>query len=310
MVIEVKNLVKRYDKIIALDYLDLMVKEGQIHGILGPAGSGKTTLSDCILGLKKFDKGSILLWGKKMERDAYELKRDIGVVLEDEAVFNELSLYENISYFCSLYLGDKQKVKEYTKETIEFLGLEDFVRLYPKKLSPGLLRRLSFACGIVHKPKLLILDEPIEGTDPHSRKKIIESILELKRRGTTILYISENMDEIEQLCTEITMLDRGRVIAHGTKEELKNMISLGEKISVEVYSLSEEQKKDIARLSNVSGTEYNNQTLIVKAKKGKNNLMTLLDYLQEQKIPFGRIITEMPTLDDVYLEITGKELKD
>lgn len=310
MVIEIKNLVKRYDKIIALDYLNLMVKEGQIHGILGPAGSGKTTLTDCILGLKKYDKGSILLWGKKMERDSYELKRDIGVVLEEEAVFEELTLYENISYFCSLYLGDKQKVKEYTKETIEFLGLEDFIRLYPKKLSPGLLRRLNFACGIVHKPKLLILDEPIEDTDPHSKKKIMDSIVELKNRGTTILYFSQEIDEIEQLCTEITMLDKGKVIAQGTKEELKDMISLGEKITVEVYSLSENQLKDISQLPNVSGTEYNNQSLIIRAKKGRNNLMTLLDYLQEQKIPFGRIITEMPTLDDVYLEITGKELKD
>lgn len=310
MVIEIKNLVKRYDKIIALDYLNLMVKEGQIHGILGPAGSGKTTLTDCILGLKKYDKGSILLWGKKMERDSYELKRDIGVVLEEEAVFEELTLYENISYFCSLYLGDKQKVKEYTKETIEFLGLEDFIRLYPKKLSPGLLRRLNFACGIVHKPKLLILDEPIEDTDPHSKKKIMDSIVELKNRGTTILYFSQEIDEIEQLSTEITMLDKGKVIAQGTKEELKDMISLGEKITVEVYSLSENQLKDISQLPNVSGTEYNNQSLIMRAKKGRNNLMTLLDYLQEQKIPFGRIITEMPTLDDVYLEITGKELKD
>lgn len=308
MVIEVKNLVKRYDRIIALDYLDMTVKEGEIHGILGPAGSGKTTLLDCILGLKKYDKGSILLWGKKMDKDSYELKKDIGVVLEEEAVFEELTLYENISYFCSLYVGDKQEVRKFTKETIEFLGLEDFVKLYPKKLSPGLLRRLSFACGIVHKPKLLILDEPIEGADPHSRKRILDSIQELKTQGTTIIYMSQNMDEIEQLSTEITMLDRGRAIAGGTKEELKNMISLGEKISVEVYSLSEEQMKEISKLPNVSGTEYDNQTLIMKAKKGRNNLMTLLDYLQEQKIPFGRIITEMPTLDDVYLEITGKEL--
>lgn len=310
MVIEVKNLVKRYDKIIALDYLELKVKEGQIHGILGPAGSGKTTLLECILGLKKYDKGSILLWDKKMEKDSYDIKRNIGVVLAEEAVFEELTLYENISYFCSLYETDKQKVKELTRETIEFLGLEDFVRLYPKKLSQGLLKRLQFACGIVHKPTLLILDEPIDGTDPHSRKKLADCIIELKNRGTTILYFSQNIDEIEQLCTEITMLEKGRVIAQGTKEELKNMISLGEKITLEVYSLLESQLQIIRELPNVSGAEYDNQMLVVKAKKGRNNLVMLLDYLQEQKIPFGRIITEMPTLDDVYLEITGKELKD
>ncbi len=310
MVIEVKNLVKRYDRVIALDYLNLFVEEGQIHGILGPAGCGKTTLVDCLLGFKKYDKGSILIWGKGLEKDAYDIKSNIGVVLEEAAIFAELTLAENIEYFCGLYSGDRQKVKELTRETIEFLGLEDFIKLYPKKLSPGLLKRLNFACGIVHKPKLLILDEPLEGSDPHSRKKIMDSILELNRNGTTIIYISQDMEEVEQICTDITMLDKGRAIAHGTKEELKDMISLGEKITVEAYSLEEEQLRSIQKLPNVSDAGYDKQFLTVKAKKGRNNLISLLDFLQEEKIPFGRIYTEIPTLNDVYLEITGKELKD
>lgn len=309
MVVEVKNLVKRYDRVIALDYLNLGVEEGQIHGILGPAGSGKTTLADCILGLRKYDKGSIRIWGERMEKDAYEIKRNIGVVLDEAAVFEELTLAENIAYFCSLYIPDKQQVRELTREAVEFLGLEDFVKLYPRKLSPGLLKRLNLACGIAHKPKLLILDEPMEGVDPHSRKKIMDSIQELQKLGTTVLYISQDMEEVEQLCTVITMLDKGKAIASGTGEELKNMISMGEKITVEVYSLTEEQLQDIASLPNVSGAEYGKQSLTVKAKRGRNNLMSLLDFLQEQKIPFGRIYTEIPTLDDVYLEITGKELR-
>lgn len=310
MVVEVKNLVKRYDRLIALDYLNLTVEEGQIHGLLGPAGSGKTTLLDCILGFKKFDKGSIQIWGKEMGEDAVEIKKNIGVVLQENAVFEELTLAENIAYFSSLYTWDKQRVKELTREVVEFLGLEDFVKLYPRKLSPGLLKRLNFACGIVHKPKLVLLDEPLEGIDPHSRKRLMEAILELSRTGTTILYISEDMEEVDQLCTEITMLYKGKAIASGSGEELKNMISMGEKITIEVYNLSEEQLQDISHLPNVAGTEYDKQSLKVKARKGRNNLMSLLDYLQEQKILFGRIYTEVPTLNDVYLEITGKELKE
>ena len=156
MVIKVKNLVKRYDKLVALDHFNMEVKEGEIFGLLGPNGSGKTTAINCILSLLKYDKGTIEIYDKPMSPDAYDIKRDIGIILQNVAVFEELNVYENIDYFCGMYITNKKKRKELVEEAIDFVGLKEFRKFYPKKLSGGLLRRLNIACGIAHKPKLVI----------------------------------------------------------------------------------------------------------------------------------------------------------
>ncbi|MDF2473311.1 MAG: transporter ATP-binding protein [Anaerocolumna sp.] len=310
MIVDVKNLVKRYDKLVALDHLNLFVEEGEIFGLLGPNGSGKTTAINCILSLLKYDKGTIEIFGKPMSQDAYDIKRNIGIIMQNVAVFDELTVYENISYFCSLYIKDKSEVKRLTQEAIEFVSLEDFTKFHPKKLSGGLLRRLNIACGIAHKPKLIILDEPTVAVDPQSRNKILEGIKKLNADGATIIYTSHYMEEVEQLCSRISIIDKGKVLATGTKDELKAMISLGEKITVEAYNLQEEQLDDLSKLTNVSSLEYSDNCLEIKSKKGKNNLIDVLDYLQKNEINFGKIYTQMPTLNDVFLEITGKELRD
>jgi ABC-2 type transport system ATP-binding protein len=310
MVVEVEGLVKRFDKLVALDYLELKVEEGEIFGLLGPNGSGKTTAINCLLSLLKYDKGTIRIFGKTMTPNAYDIKKDIGIIMQNVAVFDELTVYENISYFCSLYINDKDEVKRLTNEAIEFVSLEDYKGFYPKKLSGGLLRRLNIACGIVHKPKLIILDEPTVAVDPQSRNKILEGIRKLNRDGATIIYTSHYMEEVEQICSKIAIIDKGRVIAQGTKEELKAMISIGEKISMEVFQLEEEPLKELRRLPNIYSVEQRENLLEIKSKKGKNNLVTVLEFMQKMNISFGKVITEVPTLNDVFLEITGKELRD
>lgn len=310
MVVKVEGLVKRYDKLVALDYLNLQVGEGEIFGLLGPNGSGKTTAINCILSLLKYDKGSIQIFDKPMNPDAYSIKKDIGIIMQNVAVFDELTVYENISYFCSLYIKDKAEVKRLTKEAIEFVSLEDYQKFYPKKLSGGLLRRLNIACGIVHKPKLIILDEPTVAVDPQSRNKILEGIKKLNEEGATIIYTSHYMEEVEQLCSRIAIIDKGRVIAQGTKDELKSMISIGEKITVEVYQIREEQINELKALPGIYSVEQRENILEIKSGKGKNNLICILDFMGQKKINFGRVITEVPTLNDVFLEITGKELRD
>lgn len=310
MVVKVDGLVKRYDKLVALDYLDLQVEEGEIFGLLGPNGSGKTTAINCILSLLKYDKGSIQVFGKTMGPNAYDIKKDIGIIMQNVAVFDELNVYENISYFCSLYISDKAEIKRLTREAIEFVALEDYQKFHPKKLSGGLLRRLNIACGIVHKPKLIILDEPTVAVDPQSRNKILEGIKKLNEEGATIIYTSHYMEEVEQLCSNIAIIDKGRVIAKGTKEELKSMISIGEKITAEVYNLKEEQFNELKELAGIYSVDYRDNLLEIKSGKGKNNLVAILDFMEKRKINFGRVITEMPTLNDVFLEITGKELRD
>lgn len=310
VVVDVKNLVKRYDKLVALDHLNLVVEEGEIFGLLGPNGSGKTTAINCILSLLKYDKGTIDIFGKKMSPNAYDIKKDIGIIMQNVAVFDELTVYENISYFCSLYVKDKSEVRRLTEEAISFVSLEDFTKFHPKKLSGGLLRRLNIACGIAHKPKLIILDEPTVAVDPQSRNKILEGIKKLNENGATIIYTSHYMEEVELLCSKISIIDKGKVLATGSKDELKAMISLGEKITVEAYNLNEEQLEEMKKIPNISSVLYSNNILEIKSKKGKNNLIHVLDYLQKNEVNFGKIYTEMPTLNDVFLEITGKELRD
>ncbi len=310
MIIEVKNLVKRFGDLVALDHLSFSVKEGEIFGLLGPNGSGKTTAINCILSLLHYDKGEIKVFDQPMTPDAYKIKRDIGIVMQNVAVYEELTVYENIDYFCGLYVQDKALKKNLVNDAIDFVGLGDFTKFYPKKLSGGLLRRLNIACGIAHKPKLIILDEPTVAVDPQSRNKILEGIIDLNKQGATIIYTSHYMEEVEQICSRIMILDKGRSIATGSKDELKAMITLGEKITVETYGLTNEKLLTLRSLPNIVSAEYKDHLLIIKSSKGKNNLEMVLDFIKKEGIQFGKIYSELPTLNDVFLEITGKELRD
>lgn len=309
-IVQIENLVKRYGNLVALDHLNLSISEGEVFGLLGPNGSGKTTAINCMLSLLKYDKGSIHIFGEEMRPDNYKVKQQIGIVLQNVAVFDELTVYENIDYFCGLYVSDKKKRKELVDDAVRFVGLEEYCKMYPKKLSGGLLRRLNIACGIAHKPRLIIMDEPTVAVDPQSRNKILEGIQKLNAQGSTIIYTSHYMEEVEQICTRIAIMDHGRVIASGTSEELKKMIKTGETITVEAIFLEEKHLQDIRSLPHVFDLHYENQILVLRCTGAQHNLIRLLNYLQSQDITFGRVFSELPTLNDVFLEITGKQLRD
>ena len=310
MVVEIENLVKRYGDLVALDHFNLKIEEGEIFGLLGPNGSGKSTTIHCMLSLLEYDKGTIRIFGKEMKPTSYDIKRDIGVVMQNVAVFDDLTVYENIDYFCGLYISDKKTRKQYVKEAIAFVELKDFQDFYPKKLSGGLLRRLNIACGIAHKPKLIILDEPTVAVDPQSRNKILEGIQVLNRQGATIIYTSHYMEEVEQICTRIAIMDKGKNLALGTKEELKAMIDLGETISLEILEWTDELEEKVKALPHVTRVTYEEHLLKIQFSKGKHNLLRLLDLLKECEVAFGSVHSTQPTLNDVFLEITGKELRD
>lgn len=309
-VVKVENLVKRYKELIAVDHFNLEIREGEILGLLGPNGSGKTTTINCILSLLSYDKGTIEVFGKEMQPDSYDSKRKIGVVMQNVAVFDALNVYDNIDYFCGLYIKDKQLRRQYVEEAIEFVGLSDYKKFYPKKLSGGLLRRLNIACGIAHKPKLIFLDEPTVAVDPQSRNRILEGILELNRQGATIVYTSHYMEEVEQICTRIAIMDKGKNLATGTTDELKQMIKKKEIISIEILDISDEDILALKKLKNVYDVTYENHKLTILCSNGKHNLIHILDYLQTKNLSFGRVYSELPTLNDVFLEMTGKELRD
>lgn len=309
-VIRVNHLVKRYKELVALDHFDLDIREGEIFGLLGPNGSGKTTTINCILSLLKYDKGEIRVFGREMKPDSYDIKKDIGIVMQEVAVFDELTVYENVDYFCGLYIRDKETRKRYVEEAIAFVRLEDYKKFYPKKLSGGLLRRLNIACGIAHKPKLIFFDEPTVAVDPQSRNRILEGIVELKNQGATIVYTSHYMEEVEQICTRIAIMDRGKNVAIGTKEELKKMIKNTETITMEVGEFSEEMREHFKQLPHVYQVEYEGTTLKIYFSGGTHNLIHVLEEMNRNGISYGCVYTELPTLNDVFLEITGKGLRD
>ena len=249
-VIEVLNLTKEYKTKKAIDDLSFNVYEGEILGLLGPNGSGKSTTINCLLSLLKYN-GIIKIFGEEMSPSAYELKSKMGVIFQDVAVFNELNVYDNINYFCGLYIKDKNIRKKYVDDAIKLVGLTEYKKYLPKQLSGGLLRRLNIACGIAHKPKLIFLDEPTVAVDPQSRNNILEQIKKLRDDGATIVYTTHYMEEVEMLCDRIIILDKGKIIAQGTSDELKKKANIKETV---------------------------------------------------QKVG--------PTLNDVFLKLTGKELRD
>lgn len=309
-VIEVENLTKKYKDFIAVDNLSFNVKKGVILGLLGPNGSGKSTIINSILSLLKIESGTIKIFGKVMSPDKYDIKKEIGVIFQEVGVFDELTVYDNIDYFCGLYITDKEKRKEYVMDAIKLVHLEEYIKHYPKELSGGLLRRLNIACGISHKPKLIFLDEPTVAVDPQSRNNILDGIKALRDKGATILYTTHYMEEAEILCDEIIILDKGKIIVQGDCDTLKSLAKIEEKITVETNEIKEKHIKELMGKRSVFELTYNNNLLTIKYSKGKNNLEELISYLKENKIKYNRIFSERPTLNDVFLELTGKELRD
>ncbi|MBR1653842.1 MAG: ABC transporter ATP-binding protein [Clostridia bacterium] len=309
-VIEIKNLVKQYKELKAIDDLSFEVKKGEILGLLGPNGSGKSTTINCILSLLNYNNGIIKIFGKEMKPDSYDIKSKIGVVFQDVSVFDELTVYENIDYFCGLYIKDKETRKKYVEDAIELVGLKDFKKFYPKKLSGGLLRRLNIACGIAHKPELIFFDEPTVAVDPQSRNNILDGIKTLRDNGATIVYTTHYMEEVEILCDRVIILDKGTILASGTTDELKELARIEEKVTVEVNNLDDKYIENIKSNNNVDEVTYDGNTLLVTYIEGKNNLVDMIDYLKKESIKYNKIYSERPTLNDVFLELTGKELRD
>ena len=245
-----------------------------------------------------------------MKPNSYDIKRELGVIFQEVAVFNELTVYENIDYFCGLYIKDKKTRQKYIDEALELVGLEEFKKFYPKQLSGGLLRRLNIACGIAHKPKLIFLDEPTVAVDPQSRNNILDGIKKLRDNGAAIIYTTHYMEEVEIICDRIIILDKGKILAMGTSNELKELAKIEEKVTIESQGLEDEQLEKIRKLKHVVDVTYDTNSLVITYQKGDNNLGELIEYLKKENITYNKIYSERPTLNDVFLELTGKELRD
>lgn len=308
--IKVDDLVKRYNDLIAVNHLSLEIYNNEIFGLLGPNGSGKSTLINSILALLKYDQGEISIFGEKMHPAAYDIKQEIGLVPQEPSVYEELTVYENIDYFCGLYIKDKDQKKQLVQEAIDFVGLNDFVKFHPSKLSGGLLRRLNLACGIAHKPKLIFLDEPTVAVDPQSRNHILEGIKKLREDGSTIVYTTHYMEEVEILCDRLAILDKGNILVTGSSEEIIGMSSLDESIEFNIFDLNQEILERLSKEPTISHINYLEGKLTLKVKQGGIGLLDILSLFEEFNLEPISVSSSKPTLNDVFLEITGKELKD
>ncbi|GFZ33271.1 antibiotic ABC transporter ATP-binding protein [Clostridium zeae] len=310
MIVEINNLVKRYKDFIAVDNLSLSIKEGEIFGLLGPNGAGKTTTINTILGLSKIDSGEVKIFGKSLDKDEMEIKRNIGIVPQNIAIFNDLKAYENVEFFGKLYGLRGSILKSRVEEALEFTGLLDRKKDYPDKYSGGMQRRLNIACAIVHKPKLIIMDEPTVGIDPQSRNHILDSVRQLNKSGSTVIYTSHYMEEIEELCSDITIMDRGKVIAKGTKDELKSLIDVDEKVTVTLSNVNYTMIEQIKRISGVMDCVLEDRKLTVISQKGSKNLSRIIDSINNSSSEIVGIDVDKPSLEGVFLTLTGRKLRD
>jgi len=309
VVVKVSNLVKRYKEKIALDHFNMELEEGEILGLLGPNGCGKTTVINCILSLLNFDEGEIEIFGEKMTPNSYDIKRQIGIVPQEVAVFENLTVKENIDYFCGLYVEDRSLRKQYVEEAIDFVGLGDYRKFCPRKLSGGLRRRLNIACGIAHRPKLIFLDEPTVAVDAQSRNFILDGIKRLNEEGSSIIYTTHYLEEAETLCKRIIIMDNGKNLVSGSNEELKAMISTSEKIVVkflEPGTIGDKMKE----IPHVVDIERNGEDYIIKFENGFNNMANLLEFIKDNNLTYTKFYSQIPSLNDVFLQLTGKGLRD
>ncbi len=313
MVVEVKNLVKRYGDLLALDNFNLQLREGEILGLVGPNGSGKTTAINCILSLLNYSTGEIDVFSQKMTATSYAIKQKIGVVPQEVAVIDTLTVEENIDYFCGLYINDKSLRKQLVEEAIDFVKVDSHRKFFPHKLSGGLKRRLNIACGISHKPQLLILDEPTVAIDAQSRQFILDGIKELNQKGTTVLYTSHYLEEVEELCDRIIIMDKGSVIASGTKEELLTLLPISDIVTVEF--VADEQKmqsiiQKIKALDNFFELNQEKEKLRISFKSNNATAEQFILFLRDNDLSYSKLNFDKPSLNEVFLFLTGKELRE
>ncbi|WP_080836232.1 ABC transporter ATP-binding protein [Cohnella massiliensis] len=308
-VAKLRNIVKRYGNALALDHVDLDIHEGEILGLLGPNGAGKTTLIHALAGLVGIDSGSIEVFGKNQRRHLLDIKRDIGLVTQDIAIFEDMVPGENLAFFGGIYGLKGNALKTRIAETLAFVGLSEHAKKTPAKFSGGMKRRLNIACALVHRPKLLIMDEPTVGIDPQSRNHILESVRELRRRGTTILYTTHYMEEVEALASRVVILDQGHVIAQGTVDDLVRHIQHEEKMTLEVAEPGEPLLAKLRAIHGVKTVARDGSRLLIVSRAGTDTLDRVLAIAREAG-GVRSVNAEKPNLEDVFLTLTGKQLRD
>ena len=308
--IEVKYLVKKYDDNIAVDNISLSIEEGEIYGILGPNGAGKSTAISLICSLLFPNSGEIKILGEDIRKNSISIKRNIGLVPQNIALYRQFTAYENVKFFGELYGLRGKRLKEAIDNALEFTGLLDIKKKKAEKFSGGMLRRLNIACAIVHNPKILIMDEPTVGIDPQSRNNIMQAVKKLNENGVTIIYTTHYMEEAEALCSKIAIIDKGKIIVEGNKEELKDIVSDKKILNIGVDNI---YKVDLESLRNIEGVidiSVDNNNINITSSKDVNNLSKIIKEISNEDLKINDLGFKEITLETVFLSLTGKKLRD
>jgi ABC-2 type transport system ATP-binding protein len=309
MVVEIRNLNKRYGSKLAVDNLSLNIDKGEILGLLGPNGAGKTTLINSIIGITEVQSGEVLIFGHNMIGNGLAIKRRIGVVPQNIALVSEFSALDNVTYFARLYGLKGEALKDGVREALEFTNLWDRRKEYPKKFSGGMQRRLNIACSIAHRPELIIMDEPTVGIDPQSRNHILESVRTLRDRGATVIYTSHYMEEVEAVCTRVAIMDNGRLIATGTKEQLAEYVKEEQVAEIELGGAGFTVTEAVKAVRGVKECTLTGNLMTVVLDRACN-ISRVLAAVTENGGAILRIGMQEATLEDVFLALTGKKLRD
>ncbi|VYT64974.1 ATP-binding cassette domain-containing protein [Clostridium paraputrificum] len=309
-IIEIKNVTKRFNDKLVLDNISYEVNKGEIFGFIGPNGAGKSTLINIMTSLLVPDSGSVKICGYDIVKESIKAKENIGYVPQDIALLEELSAYDNLEFFGALYGLKGKLLKERIKEALEVTGLEDKRKQKVKKFSGGMKRRLNIATAIMHHPKVLIMDEPTVGVDPQSRNHIFTFTKKIcKEWGTTVIYTSHYMEEVEELCERVFIIDLGKEIAYGNKEEIKSSVFPNNKVIIDASNMSGEA---LLKLENIEGIlkVIDSENLITLTINSDFKLANALNILEEENVVIKKISYEEAKLEDVFLTLTGKNLRD
>lgn len=306
----VKNLEKIYDGKKGVKGISFQVKEGEILGLLGPNGAGKSTTINILATILKADSGEVNILGKDFRRDAKTIKYGIGIVPQDLAIYEEISAEANVRFFASLYKLKGKQLEDNVKEALELVAFYDRKDDKPKTFSGGMKRRLNIACAIAHKPKLIIMDEPTVGIDPQSRNHILESIKRLRKNGATIIYSTHYMEEVEAISDRIIIMNEGKIIAEGTKEELKKEVDDQITYSIKVSDVSKLKDDEFDKIEGVLKTKISENSVKITAKKSKNSFNKIISEITKTDCTIEGMTSTEASLETVFLELTGKKLRD
>lgn len=309
-ILSVEGITKNFKEIEAVKDISYQVKKGEIFGLLGPNGAGKSTTISMISTLLKPDKGDIIYKGKSILREPKEIQQDLGVVPQEIALYPSLTGYENLKFWGNVYGIRGKLLKERIEEVSDIIGIQDRLKDKVEKYSGGMKRRLNIGVALLHHPELLIMDEPTVGIDPQSRNHILDTVLELNKRGMTIIYTSHYMEEVEYLCNRICIMDKGSIIASGTKEELVDIIKGRKKIKLKIDNVSEELLKKIREIEYIDEVDILEDEIILITENGENIFKDIINKVSETDSTIMSIDVKKPNLEAVFLHLTGRALRD